>query len=607
DARYSTDSERSNDTVVNVYYNASNKRYKVSGDARYSTDTERSNATINNDNNNVSNKRYKVSGDARYSTDTERSNDTLINDNNNASNETYKVSDDVRYSSDTERSNGTVNDNNTVSIQKYEVLDDGQYSTDTERSNDTAYNVTNNVSNIKNKVSGDIGKSNDTLNNGTNVVSNIKYTLNTTGITKNTIKYNNGSLNDNETEKETIHLIDAILSDSEITDETGNINGINVEVFNGIDRTTTATLSDTEKNARIEGNSSVSPISVADKCENQCSKQDPYGEIWNGCPGILVVQDCPYGAFGQAMWRCDSNGGEFVGDMPDYSDCAHIWLYELIYYIILDDDALWIARQLEKHAHETSLFGHELDDLLEVLNSTFDLHVRQMDWFHSPNIRLEKSSTFTQLTTSVMDKILQNKIGMLQLKEYQLVSLGLLLTNLSIQVGFALASLAAACGQDFKYNATFNDSQSMVFGVDVLDEYSDNSYLVFPSNEGYDRRSHITVNFNSNGQLKRPRSVGMLLDSEPASMLFPPSRNKIVENCTRSKILNSDVISFTLQDEDNNSVRIVEELTHRSTGYGDSVRILLKHRTIPKGPINGIIRRNLHPGEKASAVLGSAR
>ena len=71
----------------------------------------------------------------------------------------------------------------------------------------------------------------------------------------------------------------------------------------------------------------------------------------------------------------------------------------------------------------------------------------------------------------------------------------------------------------------------MVFGVDVLDENSSNSRLVFPSSEDLDKDndepgSHISVDFGTFGEMKRPRSVGMIMKSQSASLLFPPSRNR---------------------------------------------------------------------------------
>ena len=75
----------------------------------------------------------------------------------------------------------------------------------------------------------------------------------------------------------------------------------------------------------------------------------------------------------------------------------------------------------------------------------------------------------------------------------------------------------------------------------------------------------------------------------------------------RCTILNSDVISFTLQGVLNNSVRKMEEFTDRSAGIKDAVRVLLKHVMVAKGPEDGIVRRDLYPGEEVSAVLGSAR
>ena len=76
---------------------------------------------------------------------------------------------------------------------------------------------------------------------------------------------------------------------------------------------------------------------------------------------------------------------------------------------------------------------------------------------------------------------------------------------------------------------------------------------------------------------------------------------------SRSKILNSDIISFTLQDVANHSVKTMEHFAKRSADGRDAVRILLKHVTFAKGPEDVTVRRELYPGEEVSAVQGSAR
>ena len=84
---------------------------------------------------------------------------------------------------------------------------------------------------------------------------------------------------------------------------------------------------------------------------------------------------------------------------------------------------MWIAGQIDKHANYTLFFGHEMQDILMLLNYTFDLHIKQLldrYWIETPNIRLEKSTIFTELATAVLDKLLQCRIAILQLEEVSL-------------------------------------------------------------------------------------------------------------------------------------------------------------------------------------------
>jgi hypothetical protein len=72
----------------------------------------------------------------------------------------------------------------------------------------------------------------------------------------------------------------------------------------------------------------------------------------------------------------------------------------------------------------------------------------------------------------------------------------------------------------------------------------------------------------------------------------------------KDKILNSVLISYSLQEASNHTVNSFQTKTHVGE---NSVHILLQHVTVAKGPKEVKIRRHLHPGEKPTAVMGSAR
>jgi hypothetical protein len=70
----------------------------------------------------------------------------------------------------------------------------------------------------------------------------------------------------------------------------------------------------------------------------------------------------------------------------------------------------------------------------------------------------------------------------------------------------------------------------------------------------------------------------------------------------QAKVLNSVLISYSIQDASEAAVNGVQTRTANST-----VQILLQHVKVAKGPREAAIRRRLHPGEESTAVLGSAR
>lgn len=79
-------------------------------------------------------------------------------------------------------------------------------------------------------------------------------------------------------------------------------------------------------------------------------------------------------------------------------------------------DAVQIAHSVQKLANHTCFFGHELKDVMGILNSTFELHMRQVVWEY-PAIRLNKSAIFTSSASGVVDKLLVSKLGLQQLRE----------------------------------------------------------------------------------------------------------------------------------------------------------------------------------------------
>ena len=66
------------------------------------------------------------------------------------------------------------------------------------------------------------------------------------------------------------------------------------------------------------------------------------------------------------------------------------------------------------------------------------------------------------------------------------------------------------------------------------------------------------------------------------------------------KILNSDLVSYSIEDSIGKSVA-----SFRMQGV--TVQILLQHVKVAKGPQEVVVRRRLYPGEERTAILGSAR
>jgi hypothetical protein len=76
-------------------------------------------------------------------------------------------------------------------------------------------------------------------------------------------------------------------------------------------------------------NKTTSATTEPTGCPDPCSGQDQYGNSWTGCPGSYVSRPCPNRALGEAKWFCDSHGNSFIGNIPDYSNCTHMWIEEV--------------------------------------------------------------------------------------------------------------------------------------------------------------------------------------------------------------------------------------------------------------------------------------
>jgi len=87
-----------------------------------------------------------------------------------------------------------------------------------------------------------------------------------------------------------------------------------------------------------------------------------------------------------------------------------------IFQISQGKDAVKIANALQRLANHTSFFGHELQNVMGILSSTFELHMRQVVWEY-PAIRLNKSVIFTSSASGVVDKLMVSNLGLQQLAE----------------------------------------------------------------------------------------------------------------------------------------------------------------------------------------------
>jgi hypothetical protein len=100
----------------------------------------------------------------------------------------------------------------------------------------------------------------------------------------------------------------------------------------------------------------------------------------------------------------------------------HHWQITVFFIFQISEgkDAVQIAHSVQKLANQTSFFGHELWDVMGILNSTFELHKRQVVGQY-PAIRLNKSVIFTSSATGVVDKLLVSKLGLQQLVQVRIL------------------------------------------------------------------------------------------------------------------------------------------------------------------------------------------
>jgi hypothetical protein len=93
---------------------------------------------------------------------------------------------------------------------------------------------------------------------------------------------------------------------------------------------TTTTMTTTTTTTRTTRTRTTTTTTTAPTgCSDSCNAQDHYGLNWTGCPGSYVSRPCPNRALGEAKWFCDLHGTNFVGDMPDYTNCTHVWIGEV--------------------------------------------------------------------------------------------------------------------------------------------------------------------------------------------------------------------------------------------------------------------------------------
>jgi hypothetical protein len=86
---------------------------------------------------------------------------------------------------------------------------------------------------------------------------------------------------------------------------------------------------DSPKHNTMTTTKTTTTTTVPTGCSDACNAQDQYGLIWTGCPGSYVSRPCPNKALGEAKWFCSLYGTRFVGIMPDYTNCTHVWIGEV--------------------------------------------------------------------------------------------------------------------------------------------------------------------------------------------------------------------------------------------------------------------------------------
>jgi hypothetical protein len=108
--------------------------------------------------------------------------------------------------------------------------------------------------------------------------------------------------------------------------ENDSVVGVGNDTHAEDDRQDSPKLDTTTTTTTTTVTTTASTTTVPTGCSDTCYAQDQYGLIWTGCPGSYVSRPCPNKALGEAKWFCDLYGTNFVGDMPDYTNCTHEWI-----------------------------------------------------------------------------------------------------------------------------------------------------------------------------------------------------------------------------------------------------------------------------------------
>jgi hypothetical protein len=122
------------------------------------------------------------------------------------------------------------------------------------------------------------------------------------------------------------------------------------------------THADSDRPVSPKLSTTTSTTTVPTGCSNACNAQDQYDLSWTGCPGTCVSRPCPNKALGEAKWFCDASGNSFIGDMPDYTNCTHVWIgavQEEVSCICDSDSLLEVAHTADSCSSDVTLVTME--------------------------------------------------------------------------------------------------------------------------------------------------------------------------------------------------------------------------------------------------------